>query len=169
MPAEFLISGLMADTGHHYQLLTRTGVETSFNKSLAGEFHTQRKPGSAFRFTLQADSHLDQGTRVVLYERTVANALSDQPDFHVDLGDTFMTDKYPQYQDSLPQYIAQRYYFGRIGSGAAVYLLPGNHNGERLDQLSSTVDSMSVWSCRTRQKYFPAIFPDGFYTGNLTP
>ena len=99
-----------------------------FKTAASGRFHTQRKPGSAFTFTLQADSHLDQGTRAALYEKTLANALADKPDFHVDLGDTFMTDKYPKYQDALPQFIAQRYYFGRIGTGAAVFLVPGNHD-----------------------------------------
>ena len=75
-------------------------------------------------FTIQADSHLDQGMRPALYERTLANALADQPDFHIDLGDTFMTDKYPNFKDALPQYFAQRYYFGRIAHSAPLVPRP---------------------------------------------
>lgn len=168
-PVEFLLANLSPDKEYEYTLQIKKAGESSFGAAASGKFHTQRKPGSPFTFTLQADSHLDQGTRVALYERTLANALADKPDFHVDLGDTFMTDKYPKYQNALPQYIAQRYYFGRIGTGAAVYLVPGNHDGERLDRYSLSGESMAVWSCQTRQKYFPPVFPDGFYTGNSTP
>ena len=53
-------------------------------------FHTQRPPGSAFVFTLQADPHLDGGTSPELYEITVGNALAARPDFHIDLGDTYV-------------------------------------------------------------------------------
>ncbi|MCE2804823.1 MAG: metallophosphoesterase [Gemmataceae bacterium] len=168
-PALFLLDNLAPDTEYTYSLLTKKPGEGDFKTAASGRFHTQRKPGSPFTFTLQADSHLDQGTRAALYEKTLANALADKPDFHVDLGDTFMTDKYPKYQDALPQYIAQRYYFGRIGTGAAVFLVPGNHDGERLDRYSASGDSMAVWSCQTRHKYFPPVFPDGFYSGNNTP
>jgi hypothetical protein len=38
-------------------------------------FHTQRKPGSSFIFTMQADSHLDQMTRPVIYDRARATPL----------------------------------------------------------------------------------------------
>ena len=74
----------------------------------SSSFHTQRKPGSPFTFTVQADSHMDQGTQPTIYERTLANMSADRPDLFIDLGDTFMTDKYDNFKDSLPQYIASQ-------------------------------------------------------------
>ncbi len=106
--------------------------------------------------------------RPAIYERTLANALADHPDFHIDLGDTFMTDKYPNFKDALPQYYAQRYYFGRIAHSAPLFLVLGNHDGERLDRYDGTADCMAAWSCLTRKKLFPNPTPDGFYSGNTT-
>jgi hypothetical protein len=117
---------------------------------------------------MQADSHLDQGTRPAVYEKTMANVLAHGTDFHVDLGDTFMTDKYPNYRESLPQYIAQRYYLGLVGRAAPVFLVQGNHDGERIDRYDGTPNCMPVWSALTRRKYYPPVVPNGFYTGSTT-
>ena len=88
-PVEIVLSPLQPNTRYFYQLrlaLTNSGEFT---------FHTARPPGSAFTFTITADSHLDEHTDPALYQRTLANALADAPDFHIDLGDTFMTEKHP--------------------------------------------------------------------------
>ncbi len=167
-PVEFVLTGLQPDTRYYYRLHTRDAGGKDFLADGERTFHTQRKPGSAFIFTVQSDSHLDQSTRPAVYERTLANALADQPDFHIDLGDTFMTDKYEKYVDALPQYLAQRYYFGQLAHSAPLFLVLGNHDGERLDRYDGTAGCMSVWSCQTRKKYFPNPYPDGFYTGNST-
>jgi hypothetical protein len=86
----------------------------------------------------------------------------------IDLGDTFMTDKYRDYKASKPQYMAQRYYFGLIGRATPVFLTLGNHDGERLERYSPTGDSMAVWSNQLRTKLFPNPVPNGFYSGNET-
>ena len=85
-----------------------------------------------------------------MYERTLANVLADKPDFHIDLGDTFMTDKYEKFKDAPPQYVAQRYYLGRIAHSAPLFLVLGNHDGERLDRDDGTADGMPGWSNLTR-------------------
>jgi len=169
VPVEFVLAGLEADTRYFYRLHTCEGGEKEIKTDDERNFHTQRKPGSAFVFTIQSDSHLDQNTRPVVYERTLANALADRPDFHIDLGDTFMTDKYEKdYKAALPQYIAQRYYFGRIAHSAPLFLVLGNHDGEERDGYDGTAECMSVWSCLNRKKLFPNPSPDSFYTGNTT-
>ena len=165
-PEEIILKGLKTDTKYYYSIHYRKGNAGDFEKSREYSFHTQRKPGSEFRFTIQADSHLDQGTRTAVYEKTLANVLGDKPDFHVDLGDTFMTDKYPDFKDSLPQYIAQRYYFGLVGHSVPLFLVLGNHDGERLDRFDGTPNCMPVWSSITRKKYYPNPYPDKFYSGN---
>lgn len=166
-PVEFVLADLPPNARVFYRLHTRSpGGE--FAPGEERSFHTARPPGSAFHFTLQADSHLDSGTRPAVYERTLANCLAGGTDFHVDLGDTFMTDKYPKHTDALPQYVAQRYYFGRLAHSAPLFLVLGNHDGERLDREDGTPDSMPVWSALARKKLFPNPRPDGFYTGNAT-
>lgn len=168
-PVEFVLNALLPNTRYFYQLHTREDGKKDFKADTERTFHTQRKPGSIFTFTMQSDSHLDQGTRPAIYERTLANALADQPDFHIDIGDTFMTDKYGRdYKASQPQYIAQRYYFSRIAHSAPLYLVLGNHDGEKQDGYNGTGDCMAVWSCLLRKKLFPNPYPDGFYTGNKT-
>ena len=84
-----------------------------------------------FTFTVQADPHLDFGIDPAVYEKALALARASRPDFHVDRGDTFMTDKYLKFTDAAPQYLAQRYYFGLIGTAAPVFLVLGNHDGEQ--------------------------------------
>ncbi len=167
-PVAFVLKGLKADTRYFYRLHTKTVTAAEFTADAEASFHTQRKAGTSFVFTVQSDSHLDQATRPEVYERTLANCVADKPDFHIDLGDTFMTDKYDKYKDALPQYVAQRYYFGKVAQSAPLFLVAGNHDGERGDRDDGTAESMPVWSCLTRKKLFPNPFPDGFYTGNKT-
>jgi hypothetical protein len=168
-PAEFLLTDLQPDKRYFYRLHTLEAGDSEFKADEIRTFHTQRKTGASFVFTLQSDSHLDQGTRPAVYEKTLANALSDQPDFHIDLGDTFMTDKYGKdYKAAFPQYIAQRYYFGRVAHSAPLFLVLGNHDGEKQDSYNSTADCMPVWSNLLRKKLFPNPYPNGFYTGNKT-
>ena len=126
-------------------------------------------PGASFVVTVQADSHLDSNADPAIYSRTLRNALADAPDFHIDLGDTFMTDKYPAYKDAAAQYLAQRYYFGLLCHSAPLFLALGNHDGEQGRFLNGSADNMAVWSNAMRKRYFPNPEPDAFYSGNETP
>lgn len=169
-PVEIAITGLAADTQYFYTLSTREHGG-AWKSEPEHSFHTQRPPGKAFVFTVQADPHLDYGIDLPTYEKSLANALAAKTDFHIDLGDTFMTDKRPSYTLAAPQYVAQRYYFGLIGHSAPVFLVLGNHDGESLGKgrRGESADAMAVWSNGMRKKYFPNPAPDGFYTGDATP
>lgn len=125
----------------------------------SGTFHTARPAGAPFVFDMQADSHLDGNSDARVYTNTITNMLADKADFMVDLGDTFMTDKYPQYQDAAKQYIAQRYYFGLMGAGMPTFLTLGNHDGE-----TATRPDMTSWSSAMRKKYFPPVATNSFYS-----
>lgn len=62
-------------------------------------FRTQRAPGSTFTFTIVSDSHLGQyggqtTDELALYKQTLQNIEQDNPDFHIDLGDTNHEDYY---------------------------------------------------------------------------
>ncbi|GAA5166822.1 hypothetical protein GCM10025770_24480 [Viridibacterium curvum] len=165
-PQHLELGGLLPDTRYYYQVRTRPAAGGEPTVTPEYSFTTARPAGAPFTFTIQADSHLDTPTSPENYVRSLANALSSRPDFHVDLGDTFMTDKYLDYTDAAPQYLAQRYYFGLIGHSVPVYLVLGNHDGETRTRGS---DGMALWSNGMRKRYFANPEPNDFYTGNTTP
>ncbi|MCE5240489.1 metallophosphoesterase [bacterium] len=157
-PVEMLLRPLAPDTAYWYRLRTRAtsgdvGVSDKYH------FHTARPSGSPFTFTITADPHLDERTDIGLYATTLRNALADNPDFHLDLGDTFMCDKVrPLGQPILPMYLAQRYYFGLLCPSAPLFFATGNHDGE-----TGNEDPEAV---ALRRQMLPGPRPDGFYTGN---
>jgi predicted phosphodiesterase len=166
-PRELVLDGLDSDTAYEYRVINAETGEVLLPKDGNGRFRTARAPGSPFTFTITADSHLDQNCSPELYRITLANALADKPDFHIDLGDTFMTGKHPNRESAAHQYDAQRYYFGLIGYTAPVFLAIGNHDGEEVKSPADMgADGLAVWSARQRQRFFPNPVPDGFYTGN---
>lgn len=169
-PGNIVLSGLPANTRHYYRLRIRDVGSTDFAVSQEFNFITKRPPGSTFTFTMQADSHLDENTDPLIYARALENMRADNPDFMIDLGDTFMTDKYGvTYQDASKQYVAQRYYFGLLCTNAPLLLTLGNHDGEQGRYLNGTSNNMTIWSNTLRKSLFPNPVPDGFYTGNSTP
>ncbi len=165
-PQEWELTGLGADTRYHYVFRSRPVGSQEFTAGSEGTFITARSPGSPFTFTVQADPHLDFGTDPEVYRKSLTNALAARPDFHIDLGDTFMTDKYVKFTDAAPQYLAQRFYLGLIGRSAPIFLVLGNHDGEQPARGGAGPDSMAVWSNTMRKRYFPNPCPDGFYSGN---
>ncbi len=167
-PLEFLLSGLPAGT-NHYRVRTRSPGEADWTLGETRRFTTARALGEAFTFTVQADPHLDYGTDLAVYGKSLRNAVDSGTDFHVDLGDTFMTDKYAEFHEALPQYRAQRHWLGQVGRQAAVFLVLGNHDGEQPGRGGAGADSMPVWSNLQRKRHFPNPVPDGFYTGNEVP
>lgn len=162
-PSEILLSGLKSNSQYFYQLRSAT------TNSSEDSFHTARPPGSTFTFTITADSHLDEHTDPVLYQRTLAGASAEAPDFHIDLGDTFMTEKHVSREAAARQYLAQRYCFGQLCQSAPLFLVLGNHDGESLRGRGPDGNGLAVWSNITRKRYFPNPVPDDFFTGNKTP
>lgn len=148
------LTGLSANREYHYTV-------TAAGRTLAtGSFHTARAANAAFTFAMQADSHLDDNTDGRVYANTLNNVVNDRPDFFVDLGDTFMTDKYPAFQDAARQYVAQRYYLGLVGRTAPVFMVLGNHDGEQ----GGARRDMTSWSSEMRRKYFPPVQSNSFYS-----
>jgi len=156
-PVELVIGSLQPGTKYYYQLQYQTA---SASGVVEGSFHTQRPPGSTFAFTIVADSHLDQNTSPALYAVALRNALADRPDFHVDLGDTFMTGKY-RGDKPAELYLAQRYYYGLLCHSAPLFFVLGNHYGEPGGRGRSRTGALAL-----RKEFFPNPQPDAFYTGN---
>lgn len=144
--------------------------DASSGKSLvSGSFQTSRARSDSFVFTITADSHLDGNTEAALFQRTLANASADAPDFHIDMGDTFMTGKHESRENAAQQYRAQRIYFGQSGHSMPLYLVLGNHDGEESRLTRDGADSLAVWSNGMRKRYFTNPIPDAFYSGNAKP
>lgn len=164
-PVLFALDGLRPDTAFVYRVRYRraasgSGAPGEFVSTEYFTFHTSRATGKAFTFTIQADSHLDQGVEPKFYEQTLANMLPPvapaRPDFMIDLGDTFMTDKRGRdFKDSLPQYDAQRYYFSRVAHSVPLFMVLGNHDGEK-GTSGTGADDIGPWSFSQRTSRFPA-------------
>jgi hypothetical protein len=161
-PATIELSGLKPDTCYYYQL------EWAQTKSGEASFHTARPPGGTFTFTVTADSHLDDRTVPALYQQTLTNALADKPDFHIDLGDTFMTEKHANREAAAKQYLAQRYYLSPLCQSVPLFLALGNHDGENPSGRGNDAESTSLWAKAMRKRYFPNPEPNSFYSGDTT-
>lgn len=163
------LDSLISDKRYYYEWVYVFNTDSVIQSSSTGYFQTSRKPGEEFVFTVQADSHLDENTDTAIYIRTLQNMLNDSTDFLVDLGDTWMTDKYREaYKNSYQQYLAQRYYFAKVGKAAAVFLALGNHDGETFQRNgSNSLENRASWATLTRNTLYPNPFPNDFYSGNM--
>jgi len=163
-----LIEALDPNTQYFYRLWKRPTDSNDFQSGDTFTFHTHRSSGTPFTFVVQADSHLDEQSVPELYETTLANELDDMPDFVVDLGDTFMSDKVsPKTYEVIEQrYRVQRSFFSLLCHSAPLFLVLGNHDGEAGWEFDGTGDNLAVWSTLLRNNYFPNPHPDGFYTGS---
>ncbi len=167
VPYSFKIDHLVANTTYTYTFYTKN-LDGKIEVSEPYTFTTARTKGSSFTFTVQSDSHLDFGTDPLVYIKSLTLAAKSRPDFHLDIGDTFMTDKRNRYQDALPQYLAQRYYLGLIGKTAPVFMVLGNHDGESSKRGRNGSTGMATWANSKRRLYFPNPTPNEFYSGDTT-
>ncbi|MHC4175377.1 MAG: metallophosphoesterase family protein, partial [Planctomycetota bacterium] len=164
------IKGLYPDTQYVYRLWQCPMGANAYQSGGLSAFHTQRAAGKPFIFVVQSDSHLDEQSIPELYETALANELADMPDFVIDLGDTFMSDKVrPKAYEAIElRYRVQRSYFSLLCHSAPLFLVLGNHDGETGREFDGTADNLAVWSTLFRKYYFPNPQPDGFYTGSET-
>lgn len=107
----------------------------------------------SFTFTITADSHLDDRTDRNLYQRTLQAAAADKPAFHVEMGDTFMSEKLPSREAAARQYRDQRGYFDVFQ--VPVHIVIGNHDGESGRYLDGTTNNLAMWSRAMRLHCFP--------------
>jgi predicted phosphodiesterase len=161
-PIEVLIDTLKPDTQYYYCMQYKDPAPMKFSKTEEYTFHTQRSPGSTFVFNVQADPHLPKDADDP-YEVTLNNVLMDKPDFYIDLGDTFQTDR------GGTEYMGfhiQRSYLGKICHSTPFFFVLGNHDGEQGHRLNGTPNNLTINSATLRKKYIPNPFPNTFYTGN---
>jgi hypothetical protein len=185
-PIETLIGGLSPDMQYWYRMRYRRPGETAFAEGPQHSFHTQRAPGSAFTFAVQADSHLvnyqKDPRHCELYRSTLRNIWTDAPDFLVDLGDTFNSESYGALEDgsiwrladddaldfdeTVERHLAQRPYLDLVCHSAPFFFALGNHEGEQGWRLDGTPNNLAVWATNARKLLYPLPTPGSFYTGN---
>jgi len=177
IPTVIAIGGLTPDGAYRYRV--RFQSTDGAGSGVTGEqgFHTARPPGSTFTFTVQADPHLDENSSLDLYLTALGNVAADAPDFHVDLGDTFMCEKHsapltgvlqsaPDRATVYSRYAYERSNLGLVARAAPLFLVNGNHEGESGWLGNGTDESLPVWATHARQIYFVNPVPDAFYGGD---
>ena len=168
-PIQTIISGLASNMQYYYRMLFQPTGSISWLSGNEFSFRTQRAQGTTFAFTITSDSHLGDtfsGNTPERYERTTLNVAADNPDFHLDLGDTFITNGLTNQTAVNTKYRDQRPYFGNFSHSAPVFLATGNHENEEGWNLDDTPFSQGLGSIIARKKYFPNPVSDGFYSGN---
>jgi len=176
-PAIVTISQLQASQQYYYRMRYSTTGIAPFSAGAERTFVTQRARGSAFTFDIEADPHYNDnpGTVPSVWQQTLTNVVADHPDFLIDLGDTFMGEKYAAtnaYTMTQPGILeacaaVRSQFFNISGPSVPLFLVNGNHDPELGWWLSSGSphDNPPVWGATARERYYPCPFADGFYSG----
>jgi hypothetical protein len=167
-PLEFVLSGLSPNTTYYYKTNYKLVGDQEFKSNPERTFVTQRTIGSTYTFDIQADPHMDSHSDPEVYTRTLQTEANDHPDFLIDLGDTFMTEKFAVTEEQvMRRYIETRAFFDTVGGSAPLFLVNGNHDGE-FGWIFNTGNQSNdaYWAIKARKLYYPNPYPDSFYTGS---
>ncbi|MEN9281237.1 MAG: hypothetical protein RL594_172 [Bacteroidota bacterium] len=171
-PATITLRGLQPDMKVFYQVEYRVNQEAPSISRPVYSFRTQRRRGSPFTFVIQADPHMDDQSDSSVYLRTLRNELEDAPDFMIDLGDIFMSDKLTNAQkkvthDTITYRVhMMRSYYEEACHSTPLFITLGNHEGESGWLNNGTADNVPVYGTIDRKKYFLNPEPDSFYSGD---
>lgn len=160
---------LVPDTRYYYRTRYRPfGTSGSYLAGAEHTFNTQRRVGSTYTFAIEADPHMDTNSAPDAYSLTLQNMLAKNPDFLVDLGDNFMSEKLPvkEQADITSRHLLYRQYYGLVCHSSPLFLVIGNHEGELGWLNDGAPDCLPVMAANTRKMYYPNPYPDGFYSGN---
>jgi hypothetical protein len=105
------------------------------------------------------------------WQQTLTNVAKDNPDFLLDLGDTFEMDGVSSQAVADTNYIFQRRStgLGLVSPSVPIFIVVGNHEnqeGWHLNDNSNPANTEPVWGTNAQKKYFPNPVPNDFYTGN---
>ena len=176
-PSAVDLAGLSANTRYDYTVDWRAPGDAAWVPFVEnGSFQTARAAGQPFTFTIQADSHLDENSDIERYRVTLENIRLDQPDFHMDLGDTFMAEKHsepfsavvaraPNLATVQTRYAFERDNFAALGPSLPLFLITGNHEGEMGYLREPDLDDLPTWADASRRAYFADPAADAFYGG----
>ncbi len=174
VPLVIEISGLKANTKNYYRLRYKKTTESSFATGKTNSFSTAKNSGKSFSFSVQGDTHPERAGKMFnadLYSVTMANIASQQPDFHILLGDDFsidpLIDKGQANQDGVENiYRTHRNWLAIAGASVPIFLVNGNHEQAAAYLLDGTASNPAVLAGNARLKYYPLPAPNRFYTGD---
>jgi len=168
VPLEFDLTSLTTDTKYYYRTRYKLAGTTAFLAGPEHTFHTARTAGSTFTFAIEADPHLDENSDTASYSLTLKNILAKSPDFLIDLGDTFFSEKQPTKTQAVitGRHLLLRSFFDNTCHSVPLFLVLGNHEGETGWAMDGTANSLPVMASNTRNLYFPNPVPNTFYSGN---
>ncbi|MGC1375846.1 MAG: metallophosphoesterase [Anaerolineales bacterium] len=165
---EVTITGLQPNTRYYYRMQYQVPGD-SWVARAEHTFRTQRPTGSTFTFTVTSDSHINVAGlgNLPLYRQALDRIAADNPDFNLDLGDTFPMDGVTTAATANSNYLYQRSadLLGRITPSVPLFLAIGNHENEEGWNFNDTYPQ-PIYSINARKQYFPTPIQDGFYTGN---
>lgn len=167
------LSNLLADTKYDYFVQYKKAGSDLIITRPTFSFQTQREKSKSFIYTVQADPHLDEQSDTALYALCLKNQLEDQPDFMIDLGDIFMTDKLRRTgsknvtRDTIQNRVhLMRSYYEKLSHSVPLFISLGNHEGEAGWNLGVNPENIANWGTLERKKYFINPTPTSFYTGD---
>lgn len=169
-PFNTLLDNLQANTRYYYRMRYREPNAATFEARAEHSFQTARPRGSTFSFAIQFDPHMDENSSADVYNLTLQNELAAAPDFLIDLGDTFMSDKLqPITQPAIHDRVRlMRSFYDVVGHSVPLLLSLGNHEGEWGRNLNGTANNVAVWNTDLRKQYIPNPQADGFYLSDQT-
>jgi|CryBogDrversion2_1035201.scaffolds.fasta_scaffold00052_4 Calcineurin-like phosphoesterase/Secretion system C-terminal sorting domain len=165
-------TNLLPDKKYFYRTRYRlAGTSGDFLAGTEHIFHTLRPHGSSFTFAIEADPHMDTNSLPASYSLTLQNILLKNPDFLIDLGDIFMSEKLQVKNQAniTARHLLYRPYFGATCHSVPLFLVIGNHEGENGWSIDGTANSLPVLTANTRKLFYPNPLPDAFYSGDSIP
>jgi len=170
---------LAANQRYFYRVRYRAPGEAVFRSRGERSFRTARPKGQSFTFTITADPHLDELTSQPLFTLAMRNIAADSPDFNVDLGDIFMSDKLATILPGLTvnyglieyRAVTLRNNYAEFCHSVPFMFTLGNHEAEYryvydADRSAAKDQNVASWNLIARKYYFPTPVTDAFYTAS---
>ncbi len=176
IPVEIELTGLKANSKIYYRVNHRITGAKKFSLGKQYSFTSARKSGETFSFSVHGDTHPERAGKMFnaeLYGVTLSNVLSQQPDFHILMGDDFSIDplisKGQATQANVEKiYSTHRNWLSALGASVPIFLVNGNHEQAAAYLLNGTPTSPAVLAGNARNKYFSLPAPNDFYTGDTS-
>lgn len=165
-PGNIELINLSKDMSYDYQVMLMFDDYQEVSKF--NSFSTARSEGESFKFVIQSDSHFNTKADKEVYLDGLNSMKAFEPDFLVDLGDTFINDYFPEstYDEVNNRYYEHLEYFDVLTRSVPLFLVIGNHEGEYGYLMDDSAENLPIYATKSRKQYFPNPIPNDFYSGN---
>ena len=167
-PKIVAITNLTANTKYYYRMQYSMDGGTTWAVRPENSFQTKRAVGSTFSFDITTDSHIDiMLGNTTNWTNTLNDVKGDNPDFLLDLGDTFAMDSVTNQTGADTSYQDALQYFNIVSGSTPVYLVAGNHEQtEGWHMTASTGYNLPALATNSMKKFYLNPVPDSFYSGD---